>query len=54
MTVSSPDVEVGVDGLLPGLVLAADVVPAALVCNQLPVGLHHDRVEVLDILVLTQ
>lgn len=35
------------DGLVPRLVPAPDVEATALVCHQLPVGLHHDRVEVL-------
>ena len=51
---SLPDVEVGVDCLLAGLVLAADVKASALVCHQFPVRLHHDRVEVLDVLVLRE
>ena len=39
-------------GLLPGLVFTPDVEAAALVGHQLSVGLHHDRVEVLDRVVL--
>ena len=39
-------------GLLPGLVFTPDMEAAALVCHQLSVGLHHDRVEVLDRVVL--
>ncbi len=46
----SPDIEgsVGDDSLLPRLVATANVVPPALVGDQPPVGLHNDRVEVLD------
>ena len=47
-TLHSPDVKVRLERLLLGLVPAPDVVAAPLVGHQLSVGLHHDRVEVLD------
>ena len=43
----SPHVEVVLEQFLLGLVSAAHVVAAALVGDELPVGLHHHRVEVL-------
>ena len=43
----SPHVEVVLEQLLLGLVSAAHVVAAALVGDELAVGLHHHRVEVL-------
>lgn len=52
-TVGLPDVEGVGDGLLLRLVLAADVVAPPLVGDQLPVGLHHHRVEVLDTVLLS-
>ena len=43
----SPHVEVVLEQFLLGLVSAAHVVAAALVGDELPVGLHHHGVEVL-------
>ena len=43
-----PDVEVGEESSFFGLVSTPDVIAFALVGHQLPVGLHHDGVEVLD------